>query len=297
MYRRPTRIIVPQYSPPVGLSLLACAELLGENKRGIAAQLVDLAVRGAVSVSRPSQPPRRRTGFELTLQRSPFAYDDDERELLIALFDSREAGAKVTIARGRNRALGLRLRDPNRMAVVRLVKRGLVEPKTLKARLAMAWRKQPTRPLPAAQPAIDHLWGLRDFIDLVEKDRFAALQSPDGAHLDPAGQYRLYERLLPYAVLFGVEEQWAKQLGLFAEQVRDGIPLDGAFDLMVDLGDLARLADLGDLLQLVDMPDLSDLGDLGDVANAGDLVDLGGVLEGVGAVFGGIVEFLGNLSP
>jgi hypothetical protein len=291
MYRRPSRIIVPQYSPPAGLSLLACAELLGENKRGISAQIMELAVRGSVSVTRPTVPRTRRSGFVLTLTTSPLAHDDDERELLTALFDGGSPGATVSIARGRNKALSRRLRDPNRMAVVRLVKRGLVEPKSLQARIALAWRKQPTRPLVAAEPAIDHLWGLRDFIDLVEKDRFAALQSPDGAQLDTAGQYRLYERLLPYAVLFGVEAQWSRQLGIFAEQVRDGVPLDGVLDVLVNVVDLTRLADLGDLLQL------GDLGDLANLADAGDLVDLGDTLEGVGAVFGGIVEFLGGLSP
>jgi hypothetical protein len=290
MYRRPSRIIVPQYAPPAGLSLLACAELLGENRRGIAAQIMQFAVAGSVTVTPPRVTRTRRSGFVLTLNTSPLAHDDDERQLLSALFEGQSAGSTVTIARGRNKRLGQRLREPNRMAVVRLVQRGLVEPKSLRARVALAWRKQPTRPLSAAEPYIDHLWGVRDFIALVEKDRFAALQSPDGAQLDARGQYRLYEKLLPYAVLFGLEAEWAKQLGIFAEAIRDGIPLDGVLDIVLN----TELPDFGAFADLSNLGDFFDLGDAGDL---GDLVDLGDVLDGVGAVFGGIIEFLGNISP
>ena len=59
MFPRPDRIIVPQYEPTPGLSLVAAAELLGESRRAVAAQLVDLAVRGVVAVS------RQKRGFVL----------------------------------------------------------------------------------------------------------------------------------------------------------------------------------------------------------------------------------------
>lgn len=45
------------------------------------------------------------------------------------------------------------------------------------------------------------------------------LQSPEGAEktqvdtADPKKLVRLYERVLPYAVLFGQEKEWNKQLG------------------------------------------------------------------------------------
>ncbi len=62
----------------------------------------------------------------------------------------------------------------------------------------------------------DHLEGLRRYIELAEKDRIAFLQSPTTAEridVDDAGAVvKLYERVLPYAMVLGVSEQWVKVL-------------------------------------------------------------------------------------
>ncbi len=69
----------------------------------------------------------------------------------------------------------------------------------------------------------DHLKGLRVYIELAEADRLRVLQSPVGALRvpvsadDPSQVVKLYERLLPYAVLFGLEKQWAQELGRYYE--------------------------------------------------------------------------------
>ena len=66
MLPRPSRIIVPQYTRPKDLSLVASAELLGDGKRAIAAQVIDFAVRKVVTISR-EKGKGRKTGFTLTL--------------------------------------------------------------------------------------------------------------------------------------------------------------------------------------------------------------------------------------
>ncbi|MEZ3161175.1 DUF2207 domain-containing protein [Microbacterium sp. BWT-B31] len=64
----------------------------------------------------------------------------------------------------------------------------------------------------------DHLKGLREFIEWAEADRIRMLQSPTGAERvpvnpgDPAQMLKLYETLLPYAVVFGQEKEWSKHL-------------------------------------------------------------------------------------
>lgn len=76
----------------------------------------------------------------------------------------------------------------------------------------------PARSL-AGVEARDELLGLRDFIKLAEADRIRFLQSPQGAEKLPAGtdvnsqvfKVKLFETLLPYAMLFGLEKDWAKQ--------------------------------------------------------------------------------------
>jgi len=76
-----------------------------------------------------------------------------------------------------------------------------------------------TKRLPT-QAGIDlttHLEGLRQYIRLVEKDRLAFLQSPKGAtrergELGKPEILHLYEQVLPWAVLLGLEEEWGKVL-------------------------------------------------------------------------------------
>lgn len=70
----------------------------------------------------------------------------------------------------------------------------------------------------------DHLKGLRLYIQVAEKDRIRILQSPEGAERTPVDtadrgvMLKLYERVLPYAVLFDEEKQWAKTLGEYYDQ-------------------------------------------------------------------------------
>ncbi|MCB1299041.1 MAG: DUF2207 domain-containing protein, partial [Microthrixaceae bacterium] len=81
------------------------------------------------------------------------------------------------------------------------------------------------RPLTAHGAEVrDHLKGLKVFIEWAEADRIRMLQSPRGAErapLDPAvggdarEVVRLYERLLPFAVVFGQEKQWSTQLAFY----------------------------------------------------------------------------------
>ena len=68
-----------------------------------------------------------------------------------------------------------------------------------------------------------HLEGLEDYIRLAEKDRLAFLQSPKGAlrKRGVLGQdeiLHLYEDVLPWAVLLGLEEEWSKVLTTFANE-------------------------------------------------------------------------------
>ncbi len=109
------------------------------------------------------------------------------------------------------------------------------------------------RPLTAAGRDVrDHLEGLRLYIRLAEADRLRVLQSPSGAmrvdrpaasvggagvpvgaahtgadagaaSLDPDVVLKLNERLLPYAVLFGLEREWADELASLYE-ARDRTP-------------------------------------------------------------------------
>ena len=70
-----------------------------------------------------------------------------------------------------------------------------------------------------------YLEGLKMYIGVAEAERLNILQSPEGAEKvvvdvnDGKQLVKLYERVLPYAVLFGQEKNWSKQMGKYYEQV------------------------------------------------------------------------------
>jgi uncharacterized membrane protein YgcG len=82
-------------------------------------------------------------------------------------------------------------------------------------------RKRPTLSTEGAQ-TVDYLLGMKMYMDLAEKDRFAVLQSATGAERVDTGDgkqvVKLYEKLLPWAVIWGVEESWARELEVQLQQ-------------------------------------------------------------------------------
>lgn len=63
----------------------------------------------------------------------------------------------------------------------------------------------------------DYLYGIRDYISLAEADRIRVLQAPGTAERidvrDESAVIKLYEKLLPYAMIFGIEKEWIAELG------------------------------------------------------------------------------------
>lgn len=62
----------------------------------------------------------------------------------------------------------------------------------------------------------DYLLGMKMYLELAEADRLRVLQSPTGAEridvADGKQLVKLYEKLLPWAIIWGVERQWSKVL-------------------------------------------------------------------------------------
>ncbi len=72
-----------------------------------------------------------------------------------------------------------------------------------------------------------YLRGLKLYINAAEADQLRMLQSPEGADKvgdvasDKGALVRLYERCLPYAIVFGCEREWNKRLGLLYEELNE----------------------------------------------------------------------------
>jgi len=90
---------------------------------------------------------------------------------------------------------------------------------------------------------------MKMYLELAEKDRFAMLQSATGADridtTDGRQVVKLYEKLLPWAVIWGIEDSWARELEIQLQQT--GEELDwyvgtGGFQSAYFLGALTGLA-------------------------------------------------------
>ena len=75
-----------------------------------------------------------------------------------------------------------------------------------------------SRLTPAGAEIREHLEGMRDYIRLAEAGRLRMLQSPSGAERravapgDDAAVVHVYERMLPFAMLWGLEKEWSAEL-------------------------------------------------------------------------------------
>ncbi|MBA4248716.1 MAG: hypothetical protein C0444_10555 [Microbacterium sp.] len=278
--------IVVQYRPPEGLSVVEAAELLQQNSRAVVAQLIDFAARRIV-VMVPG--PKRRSFRVVRTARA--VTSAAEEAILAAVFGDRAmTGASVTLTRHRNEGLSRRLADAHRGIAASLIERGLVAERSFASRLARFWDPRPVAPTDEAAPVLAHLEGLRQYIALAEADRMRVLLGPDSAmeRRDESGESTLviHEKLLGYAVLFGLEKQWAARLAADYAAERPGREPVGIDDLTwVDVALWEVVTTSADLqmegLDLSALPELPEV-DLDLTVGAAD------VLDGLGAFFGGL---------
>lgn len=83
-----------------------------------------------------------------------------------------------------------------------------------------------------------YLKGLELYIKIAETERLKFLQSVKGAERvnvdDKAAIVKLYEKLLPYAILFGQEKSWASTIQIYSDELGtspDWVSTAGAFSL------------------------------------------------------------------
>ena len=313
--------IVAQYEPPTGISVLLAADLIGKTSKGMAASIVDLAVRKKLRIVERSPAGGDTTFGVQQLDQSDLL--QDEHGVMDALFmfgfSSFGAFSRLT-AGGMTLPPGLQIigmpqqqtADPTPSDVRWLVKRDTLLGSQVRGlqrqvegeALAMGLtRSRPRfalgavlllsivgvalifattftgpdngagvaygvvgvnagiwitlgaaalvggmRPLTKAGSKVwDQLQGLKLYIQLAEADRLQMLQSVSGAERITTSDHtqivKIYERLLPYAVLFGLEKQWA---GTLAQYYGDATPdwYDGTFTSFTGAAFATSLASL-----------------------------------------------------
>ncbi len=90
--------------------------------------------------------------------------------------------------------------------------------------------RKPTRFTQKGAERNDYLRGIKLYLEVAEEDRIRMLQSPEGAErvgmagqvntLDRVQIVKLYERLLPFAVIWGVEKEWMDHLAVRMEEAQ-----------------------------------------------------------------------------
>ncbi len=276
-------IVVAQYEPAEGMSAMLAANIVGKPRKGMAASLVDLAVRKNIRILEHDQGWSKVFGVQ---RLSSQGLGPDEQRVMGALFsvnpfamgglpglksvfqlggqmpqpEPDPAGEVRWLTKGDTvlgqqvvaltkavereaEAGGLRRKPswaPMLLVVGSMVLAGILliiqtiisssEASitigvvglnilpwvAILAAGALARR----RPLTAKGSELrEHLEGLREFIRVAEADRLQMLQSVSGADRVPTGDgaaiVKIYERLLPYAVLFGLEREWAQEIAKY----------------------------------------------------------------------------------
>lgn len=71
----------------------------------------------------------------------------------------------------------------------------------------------------AGLDSANYLEGLKLYIKMAEADRIKFLQSKKGVDVSEKGIVKLYEKLLPYAALFGLEDSWMEEFNRYCQEI------------------------------------------------------------------------------
>lgn len=251
--KRDMGAVVAEYLPP-SYSVLTTARVAGGTGSVLAAQLIDLAVRHYVRIYETKPKTTFRVAqYRIELMKAIDDLSTEEQALLRIFFpnattgetfDMKKLARSVSYGRSLQLVVGskyediyeLRAKVPaasksfRRVAWVALVIAILtLSPFLFTASMVVFILAATLKPLTDAGLALRrYALGLKLYIGVAEKDRLAMLQSPEGAEKtgvtlndgQSAELVKLYERVLPYAVLFRQETEWSKQLGEYYESTQ-----------------------------------------------------------------------------
>lgn len=243
--------IATEYVPPQDYSVLVASQIGKDTKADTTAQLIDLAVRHYLTIAQTKEKsPWRQAEYELTIVKSTETLKSEEKVFLETLFGGTAVGTKLQTKSLKNSyTVGSKLRK-NATELTKVIKSDyglrhedkavsryfkkigviatvisiiLVSPMLLIAGLVAIGCGVSIHPLTNKGLELRrYMAGLKIYIELAETERIKALQSPEAATktgVQVKGEndkklVKLYERTLPYAILFGQEKQWNEQLAV-----------------------------------------------------------------------------------
>ncbi len=252
------KTIVPEYLPPKDASVSTAGSIINKSNRAFSAQLIDFAVRHYIKIYQTREKSLFKTAnYELEIIKDISNLKDEEQEIFRDLFDDPRVGARLdmetlkhntkfgTLLRDNKKKLdtsikgqyGLRKRDDQQSAwfkhaaiITLLLAIITLSPWLLIAAIIGFVCAATLRPLSDKGLELSrYLKGLELYIKTAETERLRMVQSPDGAAKldkpidinDERQLIKLYERVLPYAILFGQEKEWNNRLGQYYQSVNE----------------------------------------------------------------------------
>lgn len=251
---REQKPIAPEYLPPKSASVEVSSRLLGSSPNSFTAQIIDLAVRHYLKIYQTKEQTSifSPAEYEIEIIRSLDDLRPEEKEIISDIFNGQtKPGSRLEmkelkkdttlykrlqdnpkklkdLVRG---SYGLRHKVPQQSAWFTsfgkwalLAAVLLLSPSLLLVSLLAFGFGHTLWPLTdKGLDLVRYLKGLKMYIKVAETERLKMLQSPKGAAKvsvnvnDKKQLVKLYEKVLPYAVLFGQEKDWNKQLGKYYE--------------------------------------------------------------------------------
>ena len=245
--------IAAEYIPPRNVSVLVSSKVVDTAVSVFSAQLIDFAVRHYIEIIE-TKPKGAWTAaqYDIKVITDPSTLLAEEREILDDMFEhTAVVGDQISLESLKtNYAYMTRTRD-NDAKLQKLIEGeyAIREKSPVASKYFYKWAialciagvimLSPfvlffagvialygllLRPLTDKGLALRrYILGLDKYIKAAEVERLAFLQGPDTAQKvgvavdpnNPAQLVKLYERVLPYAILFGREKEWTKRLGDF----------------------------------------------------------------------------------
>ncbi|MDB5165916.1 MAG: hypothetical protein JWM00_806 [Candidatus Saccharibacteria bacterium] len=244
--------IVPEYLPPKDTSVTTSSSIVSIPLGVFTAQLLDFAVRHYIKIYETK--PKKgwsKAQYDIEIIRDITDLLPEEQELFKDIFGNTAVGQRLSLKSLQNNTTvytrmsnndkklkklvrgdyGLRTKSEQKSAwfkktgwILLVLSIIMLSPGLFIAALFAFLCAYTLWPLTDKGLALRrYLDGLKMYIKVAETDRLKMLQSPEGAQKvkvsadDPAQLVKLYERVLPYAVLFGEEKEWNKQIGSYYE--------------------------------------------------------------------------------
>lgn len=242
-------VIIPEYSPPHNMSAAEAGALMDYkvDTKDISATIIDLAIRKYLRIVETKEKKliRTATTYQFELLNPDFStLKPYEQKVLQAIFPSQQVGEVTDLSALKNKfykeAQSIQKSIPEGLVTNGYLPRtaskatgsmmifaavligaaffvrgpvglGLAISGVIVGVFALLMPKRTATGVAARE----QLLGLKLYLETAERDRIKMLQSPQAPFAPsrhaPKRTVELFEKLLPFAIIFGVEKQWAAQ--------------------------------------------------------------------------------------